>query len=149
MEFWLQMLMVLVWIAAFYAVAQSPPQIVAITAACLFTTRCIVIALAVGRIIHVPLRAVFHAVRGGFVLTVITAAASALVAGPITELDANAQVHLMLLLATGVGTYLLSLLLFAPALIDKPLAASIAEARIHVPRWTDLFFRCLLRAGKR
>jgi O-antigen/teichoic acid export membrane protein len=149
MEFWLQVPMVLVWIAAFYAVAQSPPQIVAITAACLFTTRCIVIALAAGRVIHIPVGAVLHAVRGGFVLTVITATASALVAGPITELDVNAQVRLMLLLTIGGGTYLLSLLLFAPALIDKRLVASIAGARTYFPRWTDLLFRCLLRAGKR
>ncbi|MBU1397252.1 MAG: oligosaccharide flippase family protein [Gammaproteobacteria bacterium] len=147
LELRLQLPMVFLWLAALYAVASSPPQIVAIVAASLFALRCIVMVLAVANVIEISLWSIFRSIRGGIVLTLVVAAVSVLLKDSIAALDVDTLVQLLLLLGAGGSVYLLSIFLFAPMLVDERLGAYIARANDRLPRWARPTIRCLLREG--
>ena len=65
--------MMFLWIAVLYAAADSSPETVAIATVCLFAVRSLVMMLAVGRIVKIPLESFFRAIRGGILLTLIMA----------------------------------------------------------------------------
>ena len=149
LELWLQLPMVFVWVAVLYAVANSPPETVAIVAASLFAMRCIVMVLAVGRVIKIPLSFLFRAVRGGATLTVIMAAISVVLKLGITALDISPLPQLLLMLGGGGAAYMISFFLMGPRLVDESFNASIIQLNERLPRWTKPIVECLLRKRKR
>jgi lipopolysaccharide exporter len=149
LEFWLQLPLVFVWLAALYAVSNSTPKVVAIVAASLFASRCLIIALAVGRAIKISPLQLFGAVQGGILLTLIVAAVSILLKPGIAAAEIHASVQLFLLLAAGVITYLTSICLLTPILINQYLVGYLTEVNDQLPSWARLIVGFLFRGQKK
>lgn len=150
LEFWLQLPMVFLWLAALSAVLDSPPQVVAIVAASLFALRCMIMVLAVVKVLEISLRSFLNAIWGGIVLSIIMAFISILLRPRIAEFDVDEPVQLLLLLgATGLA-YLLSLCLLVPMLMDERLVAYVGKVQgEQLPRWAVPIVRYLLGNQKK
>jgi lipopolysaccharide exporter len=135
LEFRLQLPLVFVWFGALYAVANSPPQLIAVVAAALFAGRCLVITLAVGRAVNIPLLQLFQAVRGGALLTLMVGSVSLLLQPIIAAIQIHVSLQLFLLLTAGVITYLLSICLLAPILINQYLVGYLTKVNDQLPIW--------------
>lgn len=148
LELWLQLPMIFLWLVVLYAVSNSAAGTVAIVAAFLFAARCIVMVLAVGNVIKIPLRSLFRAIRGGIVLTLIMAVMSVALKLSIAMLDISPLLQLFLMLGGGVATYLISFFLLGPRLVDELSGASIAQLNEWLPGWTKPIVGRFLRKQK-
>jgi lipopolysaccharide exporter len=150
LEFWLQLPMVFLWLAALSAVMDSPPRVVAITAASLFAFRCIVMVLAVVKVLKISPQSFLEAIWGGVVLSIIVGGVSILLTPIIAEFDTDTSVQLLLLLAAAGTVYLLSLCLLAPMLVDERMIAYIGKVRgDRLSRWAAPLARYLSRNRKK
>ncbi len=145
LELWLQLPMVLVWIAVLYGVSSAPAQTVAFAVACLFVARCSVMALAAAYVVQLPARSLLRAIRGGLLMTLLMASGAALVSPALAGLDVNAPTLLLITLLTNGLGYLLCLVALAPAVMDKQLASFVASQSHRLPHTLDLLVRLLTR----
>jgi len=144
LEFWLQLPMVFLWLAALSAVTDSPPQVVATVAASLFALRSVVIVLAVVKILKISPRSFLNAIFGGVVLSLIVAFVSISLTPSIAALNVGTPVQLLLLLSAAGTAYFLSMCLLVPMLVDERMAAYIMMGQKKLPHWTKPIVRYLL-----
>lgn len=144
LEFWLQLPMVFLWLAVLSTVTDSPPQIVATVAASLFALRCIVMVLAVVKILKISPRSFLNAIFGGIVLSLIVAFVSVSLRPSIAAFNVGAPVQLLLLLSAGGIAYFLSMCLLVPMLVDERMAAYIMMGQEKLPHWTKPIVRYIL-----
>ena len=148
LEFWLQLPMVFVWLAAFSTVTGSSPQVVATVAASLFALRCIIMALAVVKILKISPRSFLNAISGGIMLSLIVAFVSVSLRPSIAAFNVGAPVQFLLLLSAGSIAYFLSICLLVPMLMDERMAAYIMEHE-NLPRWAQPIIRYLIGNQKK
>jgi O-antigen/teichoic acid export membrane protein len=144
LEFWLQLPMVFLWLAVLSTLTDSSPQVVATVAASLFALRCIVMVLAVVKILKISPRSFLNAIFGGIVLSLIVAFVSLSLRPSITAFNAAPPVQLLLLLSAGGIAYFLSMCLLVPMLVDERMAAYIMMGQKKLPQWTRPIVRYLL-----
>ena len=144
-EFWLQIPMILVWLAVLFSAAKSPPETIALVISGLLAGRCMVMALAAARCVGVPVSALFPAIRGGLWLTLLMTGTAALLALPIAALDIVAIARLLVLLLACGAAYILFVLTLAPWLLDAQLTGVLANQRHRVPARLQLLVGILLR----
>jgi O-antigen/teichoic acid export membrane protein len=144
LEFRLQLPMVFISLAALSAVMDSSPQVVAAVAASLFALRCLVMVLAVVKILKISPRSFLNAIFGGIVLSLVVAFVSVSLTPSIEALDVGVPVQLLLLLSAGGIAYFLSMCLLVPVLVDERMAAFIMMGQKKLPHWTKPIVRYLL-----
>jgi len=149
LELWLQLPMIFLWLVVLYAVSNSEPETVAIVAASLFAARCIVMVLAVGNVIKIPLKALFRAIRGGIILTLTMAFISVVLKLGISMLDINPLLQLFLMLGGGVVAYLTSFFLLGSSLLDESSCDYIAQLKEWLPDWAKPVVGRLLKKRKK
>ena len=106
-------------------------------------------SLAVGRSINISLLQLFRAVQGGILLTLIVGTVSILLRPSIAAAEIHVSVQLFLLLAAGVFTYLISICLLAPILINQHLVGYLADVKDRLPGWARLIVGFLFRGQKK
>lgn len=146
LEFWLQMPMVVLWLIVLYAVSDSTPRTVAITTAFLFSGRCIVILIAVARVMKISVKTFLDAIRGGIILTSIMVVSGMLLVGCFAGIAISAPIRFIIFLITGCAIYITCLLALSPILLDKQLAVMLASSNARLPHWTAPMVNYILRS---
>lgn len=146
LEFKLQIPLLAGWLAALFALSESPALVIAIATACFFAMRCVLMIVAVARVIGIRAGELLRAVRGGALLTVLVAGLTHMVLDAVHRVAVNPQVQLAMLLAGAGCGYLLLLGVFAPRLIDRRLNGYLAGFGGHMPGWAAPVVRLFLRS---
>jgi hypothetical protein len=149
MELLLQLPLIILWIAVLYTAADFSPEMVAIATVCLFAARCVVMMVAVGNIMKIPLDSFIRALRGGVLLTLIMALVSVSLRESISALNINSLAQLLLMMGMGGAAYLTAFFLLASVLVDESWAIYIKQLGDRLPHWAKPLIRSLIREQKR
>lgn len=145
LEFKLQIPLLLGWLVVLLALTDASALAIAVATSSFFALRCMLMIVAVARVIGIGAGELLKAVRGGALLTVLVASIAHLALDRMHSFAANPQLKLALLLAVAGCGYLLLVGIFAPRLIDRRLGGFLAGLRDRWPAWAAPVLRILLR----